>query len=49
MSDITQAELDAFTIYDIFTEGLGLLPENVFLIADPTHLDVLGIYNKLKG
>ena len=48
MSDITQAELDAMTIYDILTDGLGLLPSNVIMIADPSHGEVLAIYNTMK-
>lgn len=36
MSDIEQAEQDALTIYDILTDGLGLLTKNIHLISDPS-------------
>ena len=33
---------------DIFIDGLGLLTENVELIADPTYEGMIAIFNQIK-
>ena len=49
LDDIIKAELDAWTIYDILIHGLGLLPKNVKLIANPTNKDMMSFDAKIKA
>ena len=41
MTDIVQAEQDAWTIHDMLIDGLGLQPKNVKMIANPTNKDMV--------
>ena len=49
MSDIKQAQKDAFTMKDILIDGLGLRHKNVILIADPDNMTMLALNNTLKA